>query len=99
MYKRIVDNILEKVDTFQNQGSGWQFYKVNYLDIHIDEYQPIAAKSYIDLTKKLKLKKAIIIPKNEDNQCFKWIVKTAVYPAKRDQELITKLLKTNCSTT
>ena len=52
MYKRTVDDILENVDTFQNQGSGWQFYKVNNLDLHIDEYQPIAARSYIDLPKK-----------------------------------------------
>ena len=30
------------------------------LDLHIDKYQPIAAKSYIHLPNKLKLKKAII---------------------------------------
>ena len=52
MYKIIVDNILEKVDTFQNQGSGWIFSKVNNLDLHIAKYQPIAAQSYKDLTKK-----------------------------------------------
>ena len=37
------------------------------VDLHINEYDPIAARSYKDLPSKLKLKKAIVNPINEDN--------------------------------
>ena len=85
LYQRAADNILEKVDNFQNKGSsGWKFERVVALDIHIDNYDPISAKSYIDLTSKLKLKKTIVIPENEDNHCLKWAVIAAMFPAKRD---------------
>ena len=32
MYETVVNTILEKVDTYQNEGSGWQFKKVINLD-------------------------------------------------------------------
>lgn len=84
MYKTMIDTILEKIDLFQNQGSGWQFKKVNNLDLHIDNYQAIGAMSFIELPQKRK-----------DNQCFKWPVSSCIFPAKKNPNKITKLLKTN----
>ena len=64
LYKRAVDEILEKIEKFQNRGSGWKFNKVINLDLHIEEYKPIAARPFTDLPAKLKLKKAIVNQKN-----------------------------------
>lgn len=62
-----MEKIKESFSNFQNNGSGWIFSKIMSLDLHVDKYEPISAESYIDLPKWLKDKKAIINPKNEDN--------------------------------
>ena len=49
VYNTCKDDIVEKIGQFTNQGSGWIFEKVINLDIHIDKYNPITAKSYIPL--------------------------------------------------
>ena len=63
------------------------FDKVLHLDILVDVYRP--------LPKFLANKKAIINPKNTDDECFKWCVTEAVYPQKRDRERITKNSREN----
>ena len=80
IYRKTKDVILEKFANYQNRGSGWIFKKIVALEIHVDKYNPIAARSFIPLPKKLMLKKAIINFRNEDNQCFKWAVTTAIFP-------------------
>lgn len=40
--------ITEEIDQFQNKSSGWIFERIIHLDIHIDRYNPIAAKSGIE---------------------------------------------------
>ena len=73
--------LFELAQEFQNQGSGWQFEKVESLDINIDPFEPLSGSSYIPLPKKLADKKAIINVKDpqrlnekmrEDSETFKW---------------------------
>ena len=67
-----INKLLEMVEKFQNQGSGWQFDQVEYFDINIDPFQPLSGSSYITLPTKLASKTAIINVKNEkDHECFK----------------------------
>lgn len=87
--------IVERIDTFQRGGSGWIFEKVVKLDIHIDTYDPLRARTYFPLPRELGLEKAIINLKNRDNECFKWSVTRALFPEKRDNERITKKLREN----
>jgi hypothetical protein len=54
VYKRSTENILEKFANYQNRGSGWIFSKIVNLDIHVDKYKPVAAKSFIELPQKLR---------------------------------------------
>ena len=56
-------------------------------------YQPLRGNSYIPLPDKLKNKKAIINPRNKDNECFKWCITRALNPVERDAERITKILR------
>ena len=90
-----VERLIELIESLQGKGSGWVFDKVLHFDILVDKYTPLAASSYMALPKFLADKKAIINPKNDDDECFKWCVTEAVYPQKRDCERITKKSREN----
>lgn len=66
------EKIIEQYDVSTDKGSGWIFYSLNWVTIQIAKYQPLRGSSYLITPKKLANKKAIINPKNEDNQCFKY---------------------------
>ena len=53
--------ILEKVQQFQNEGSGWVFENIESFDINIDPFEPLSGSSYISLPKNLEDKKAITL--------------------------------------
>ena len=81
-YREMRDLILEKIDTFQPQKSGWQFDQILSHDISIVPFRPLAGNSYIPTPKKIiGYRKAIVNVQNKsDNECFKWAVTSAVYP-------------------
>ena len=94
LYDHMVDVIFELIQNFNNRGSGWQFDRIEHLDININPFNPLSASSYIELPGKLYEKKAIINVKNEnDNECFKWAVTSAVFPAKEHGERLSKRMK------
>ena len=93
-YNTMTSRIFELIQNFQNRGSGWQFDRIEHLDININPYNPLSASSYIPLPKKLADKNAIINVKNEnDNECFKWAVTSAVFPAKEHGERLSKQMR------
>ena len=94
LFDHMTDKIFELIQNFNNRGSGWQFDRVEHLDININPYNPLSASSYIELPSSLADKKAIINVKNEnDNECFKWVVTSAVFPAKEHAERLSKQMK------
>ena len=94
LYNTMTSRIFELIQNFNNRGSGWQFDRVEHLDININPYNPLSASSYIPLPKKLADKNAIINVKNEkDNECFKWAVTSAVFPAKEHGERLSKQMR------
>ena len=65
-----------------------------HLDISFHELQLTRGSSYIDLPAWIKGKKAVLNPKNEDDEeCFKWTVITALHheDIKKDLQRISKL--------
>ena len=90
-----VERLSELIESLQRRGSGWIFDEVLHFDILTNVYKPLAGSSYIPLPKFLASKKAIINPKNSDQECFKWAVTESVYPQKRDRDRITKTSKEN----
>ena len=90
-----VERLIELIESLQGRGSGWIFDEVLHFDILTNVYKPLAGSSYIPLPKFLASKKALINPKNTDQECFKWAVTEAVYPQKRDRNRITKTSKEN----
>ncbi|XP_048577296.1 uncharacterized protein LOC125559738 [Nematostella vectensis] len=90
----MTNRILESVEQFQNQGSGWQFDRVEYFDINIDPFEPLSGSSFIPLPSKLASKKAIVNVKNEsDHECFKWAVTSAVFPRERHAQRLNKQMR------
>ena len=90
-----VERLVELIESLQGKGSGWVFDEVLHFDILINVYKPLAGSSWIPLPKFLASKKALINPKNTDQECFKWCVVEGMYPQKRDRDRITKTSKEN----
>ena len=85
--------ILEK---FQNEGSGWVFENIESFDINIDPFEPLSGSSYISLPKNLEDKKAIINVRNEnDHECFKWAITSAIYQREKDPQRLDKKMRNN----
>eukprot|EP01051_Picozoa_sp_SAG22_P009985 SAG22_NODE_871_length_6748_cov_60.669274_2_plen_589_part_00 len=87
------NKLVQDIPEMQKRGSGWIFHKVLTVEVHIAKYKAIKGGSYIELPKVLALKKAIINVKNKDHECFKWSMLSALFPASRDGERITKYLE------
>ena len=88
--------LLELVEQYQNQGSGWQFDQVEYFDINIDPFQLLSGSSYIPLPGKIASRQAIINVKNEkDHECFKWAVTSAMFPKKKDPQRLNDEMREN----
>ena len=84
MFDNIKARMIELIEKYQNERSGWVFDHVVDFRIHINPFQPFSGTSYIKLPPKLAAKKAIINVKNEEDQeCFKWAVTSAVYPREK----------------
>ena len=90
-----VERLVELIESLQGKGSGWVFDEVSHFDILVNVYKPLAGSSWIPLPKFLASKKALINPKNTDQECFKWCVVEGMYPQKRDRDRITKTSKEN----
>ena len=93
LFQKSLDKMLEKLDEFLENGSGWKLDSIESLDIHTVKYTPLNGSSYIKLPYILACKKAIINMKNKDDECFRWCVTRALNPIARDSERVTKILR------
>ena len=89
------ETVLESLAKFQSQESNWRFHSVLSLYLHTVKYAPLGGSSYIPLPKFLEAKKAIINPKNEDDECFKWAITGALNPVEKNSEHIDKKFEKN----
>lgn len=82
--KNVTSIMLEKIDQFQENGSGWTLNKIVCLDINYNKHVHFSGSSYLPLPKSIKNKKATVNVKNFDNQCFKWAILSALHPATKN---------------
>ena len=78
--QKAFSDIEKRIEKWTREGSGWTVTKV--LNVHLDfaKYTPLKGSSYLDLPDKLKSKKAIVNVKNNDNECLKWALLSALHP-------------------
>lgn len=80
--------IAERVDRYQNYGSGWEFYRVEKIFIEITQFQPPTGAGHIPILKSLAAKKGIINPVNQDEKCFQWAILIALHESQNHPERI-----------
>ena len=83
--------ILNVIDKWVSEGSGWVIDRINSHYINIITYQPLHGSSYFELPTKLRnSKKGLINIKNKDNECFRWCHIRHLNPQKKDHQRIKK---------
>lgn len=80
--KNVVDVMINKIDQMQEYGSGWTLHEIVHLEVNYNKFVRFSGTSYLPLPKSIKNKQAIVNVKNNDNQCFRWAVLSALHPAK-----------------
>ena len=93
IYVTMTERVLEKMNTFQNSGSGWRLYNIINIELHTVRYIPLRGETWIALPKELANKKAIINMQNDDNKCFLWCVLRALNTKDNHPERVDKELK------
>ena len=78
--------ILEQLENYMNEGSGWNFERVQLLWLDIAKYEPPKGGSYIPLPSFLANKKAIINVKNNDDNCLRWALKSTLFPVAKNPQ-------------
>jgi len=82
------NTIINKVDDYQNNGSEWSFDNIDLVYIDTARYQPLRNGIFVPLPTKLKNKTAIINVQNKDNECLKWAISAALFPARKGKNPI-----------
>ncbi|XP_043477531.1 uncharacterized protein LOC122508319 [Leptopilina heterotoma] len=81
---------LKRMEEFQEKDSNWRLHSIERLEVNINKYNPMRASSYINLPAAINRKHACINVQNADNQCFKWAILSALYPADKHAERVSK---------
>ena len=83
--------ILNWIDNWINEGSGWIVELIESQCINISTYRPSLGSSYVKLPAELRsLKKELINIKNDDQKCFLWCHVRHINPVKIHPERIRK---------
>ena len=86
--------ILDVIDKWVSEGSGWVIDRIDSHYINITTYRPLNGSSYIELPTKLRSpKKGFINIKNKDNECFRWCHVRHLNPQKKNPQRINKVDK------
>ena len=79
--------ILNRIDIWVSEGSGWTIDKIDSNYINIVVYQPLNGSSYIELPTELRnSKKGLINIKNKDDECFRWCHVRHLNPQEKDPQ-------------
>ena len=81
MLERLVDSYKEEIARWQEMGSGWVEEGIKLAYLEVNKYEPIRGGSYIPTPSKLRNKQAVINVKNKDDECLRWAIRAALFPA------------------
>ena len=81
--------ILNTIDIWVSESSGWTIDKIDSNYINIVVYQPLNGSSYIELPTELRnSKKRLINTKNKNDECFRWCHVRHLNPQEKDPQRI-----------
>lgn len=95
--KNAYDKIKSSVENFVNNGSNWRLFSVGNIELVTSRYEtgngsptevrpiytPVSGSRYIPSPKWIADKKAVVNVRNEDNKCFRWALKSALFPVQK----------------
>ena len=87
LINQFTDEVKGEIEAWSEKGSGWIMDKILKAFINVAQYQPMRGGSCMPLPPKLKNKKAIINVQNRDNQCLRWALRAALFPAPRGTQV------------
>ena len=89
-----------RIDRFTMEGSGWAVIGLLNHDLHVNKYDPLAARSYIKLPAEIQNRLATINIQNTDDKCFIYCLGRALdpNPEKNNIERVSSHLKNVCET-
>ena len=89
-----------RIDRFTMEGSGWSVIELLNHDLHVNKYDPLAARSYIKLPAEIQNRLATINIQNTDDKCFIYCLGRALdpNPEPRKLERVSSHLKNVCET-
>ena len=79
-------HILEILEKWTQNGSGWTVDYISTLWLDIAKYQPLRGGSYIPLPAAVNNKKAVVNVKNNDDHCLRWALRSALFPAAKNPQ-------------
>ena len=77
---------IEVLANWVERGSGWVVGGISKSYLDFSRYNPLRGGHYLPLPKDLQSKNAIISVKNKDNQCLRWALRAALFPANKDPQ-------------
>ena len=75
------EKLIESLAKWTHMGSGFTVENIENLYLDVAKYEPIRGGTFVELPPWIQKKKAIVNVKNKDNECFRWAVRSALYPA------------------
>ena len=91
LLNQFIDEVKGEIEAWSQRGSGWILDEMSEAFINMAQYQPLWGGSYMVLSTKLKKKKAILNIQNRDNQCLRWALRAALFPAPRGRNPVRPL--------
>jgi hypothetical protein len=85
--------VIEEFEKFTQNGSGWGVEVVEKIDLRIDRYQPGRGASYLPSPAWINAKKCTINVQNEDNECFRYALISAIDRPEKNAHRVTSYKK------
>ena len=77
----VISSFQNSIEAFTSRGSGWNVSRILNLSLCMGVFRPTAGSSFIKTPPEIAKKKAIINPRNFDNNCFQYSISAALHPA------------------
>ena len=88
LLNQFIDEVKGQIEAWSERGSGGIMDKILEAFINVAQYWPLRGGSYMVLPTKLKNKRAILNIQNRDNECLRWSLRAALFPALRGRNPI-----------
>jgi len=83
VFNQFADEVRGEIEAWSERGSGWVVDEILEAIINVARYNPLRGGTYMPLPENLKNKKAVLNLQNRDNQCLRWAIRAALFPALR----------------